>query len=197
MEASARTMNKSLCVAGRPLSKRLGHIFSWECGGQEAWVAWPVVRKFWFCQGCNEICWVNLQIIHVLSCTANSTRYSCTLREMKRQWWELCGTGLGMTPWVLAPVDSMGNVSFVTIRGLASKVTNGCTASWLDEYEQLSYLKGRTLFSLKPHENELPMAALGFLMVIVSPVITILDHYHPPTLLPSWLKVAQFFFIKT
>lgn len=80
----------------------------------------------------------------------------------------------------------MGNIApFVTIRSLASKFTNGYIASRLDEYEQLSYLEDRTFFSFKPHENELLMAALGFLMVIVSLESIILDHYHPPSPLPS------------
>lgn len=115
MEASARIMNKSLCVVGRPLSKRLGHIFGWKCGGQEAWVAWPVARKFWFCQGCNEICWVNLQIIHVLSCMANSTQYSCTLWEMRDSEGSCVAQGWGwhpgcwpqLIPWVMFPLSPL------------------------------------------------------------------------------------------
>lgn len=104
----------------------------------------------------------------------------------ERLRWKPCGTEVGITPWFLAPVHCVGNIApFVTIRSLASKFANGYIASQLDEYEQLSYLKDRTFFSFKPHENELLMAALGFLMVIVSPEITILDWYHPLSLLPS------------
>ena len=104
----------------------------------------------------------------------------------ERLWWKPCGTEVGITPQFLAPVHTVGNVApFVTIRSLYSKFTNGYIASRLDEYEQLSYPKDRTFFSFKPHENELLMAVLGFLMVIVSLEITILDHYHPPSLLPS------------
>lgn len=53
----------------------------------------------------------------------------------------------------------------------------------------------RTLFS-HMRMNCL-MTALRHLIGTVSSVMIFLDHCHPPSWLPSWLKVTEFFFIKT